>query len=78
MPNPIENIVAKSAGKVGAVQAMTKGLKGVSPRHVVPGSWRDQERREREHQEEGGAGAKDVSRACSSFAVIQPPRPVRR
>jgi hypothetical protein len=29
MPNPIENIVAKSAGKIGAVQAMTKGLKGV-------------------------------------------------
>jgi hemerythrin superfamily protein len=29
MPNLIDNIAAKSAGKVGAVQGMTKGLKGV-------------------------------------------------
>jgi len=29
MPNPIENIAAKTAGKVGAVQAMTQGLTGV-------------------------------------------------
>ncbi len=29
MPNPIENVMAKGAGKVGAVEARAKGLKGV-------------------------------------------------
>ena len=29
MPNPIENIAAKAAGKVGAIEAMAKGLNGV-------------------------------------------------
>lgn len=29
MPNPIENVMAKGAGKVAAVEARAKGLKGV-------------------------------------------------
>jgi hemerythrin superfamily protein len=29
MPNPIENVIAKGAGKVAAVEARAKGLKGV-------------------------------------------------
>ena len=29
MPNPIENIAAKGAGKAAAVQAKLNGLKGV-------------------------------------------------